>query len=210
MIIQLFMNHLEIEVKFFIKSIKGLRQDLQKIGAKRMGRVFERNLRFEDAGENLLKNRSLLRLRQAGQNRLTFKKPCLAPTNGCKVFEEIETVVDDFEATVAILAALGYQPVQTYEKWRETFETDHATVCIDTMPFGVFMEIEGAAPDIRALADRLGFKWEKRILETYLGLFDALAKEFQLGFTDITFDNFKTATASFDHFWPDFEAGRQN
>lgn len=201
------MHQLEIEVKFFIKDIEQLRRRLQKIGANRDGRVFERNLRFEDAAHSLRKNRSLLRLRQDDRNILTFKRPGPGPAEGCKVFEEIETTVGDFEATAGILAALGYRCVQTYEKWRETFRMGAALICIDTMPFGDFVEIEGAAADIRALAGQLGFKWEQRIVETYLGLFEALAKAHQIAFNDITFDNFKTINASFDGFWSGFEAG---
>jgi adenylate cyclase, class 2 len=201
------MQHLEIEVKFYLKNRTKLRQDLQRIDAKCDGRVFERNLRFEDAAHNLRKKGCLLRLRQDKGNILTFKRPFKGPDQGCKVFEEIETKVSDLEATSAILTALGYQCVQIYEKWRETFQVGDTVVCIDTMPFGDFIEIEGLAADIKKLARQLGFKWEKRILATYLGLFEALAKAHNLSFVDITFDNFKPVTNIFDNFWSGFEAG---
>ena len=59
------------------------------------------------------------------------------------------------------------------------------------MPYGVFLEIEGQKPRIRDIANRLGVKWEERIVFNYLEIFEILQREEGLPFSDITFENFK-------------------
>jgi adenylate cyclase class 2 len=59
------------------------------------------------------------------------------------------------------------------------------------MPYGNFLEIEGAEKHIKQYARRLGLPWDGRILGNYLEIFDIIRKELDLKFTDVTFDNFK-------------------
>ena len=77
------------------------------------------------------------------------------------------------------------------EKWRETITIGPTHLCIDRLPFGRFLEIEGEKADIRSVADSIGMNWENRIVLNYHGIFTILKKELNLGFTDITFDNFQ-------------------
>lgn len=100
--------------------------------------------------------------------------------------------VDHFETTDRILQALGFHRAQTYEKWRETFSFGGTVCCIDMLPFGAFLEIEGDRDAIRDVARGIGLPWESRILSNYLALFDGLKRACNLPFSDITFDNFKT------------------
>ena len=79
---------------------------------------------------------------------------------------------------------------QIYEKYRETFTIKSACLCLDTMPFGDFLEIEGDKAAIRALAERLSLPWEHRILTNYLNIFATIKTNHGLGFNDVTFDNF--------------------
>ncbi len=51
---------------------------------------------------------------------------------------------------------LGYTPYFIYEKRRETFDLRGCEVMIDEMPYGWFLEIEGAADAIRARVGELG------------------------------------------------------
>ena len=97
----------------------------------------------------------------------------------------------DFDACRSILEGLGFHPEQAYEKWRETFVLNNTNLLIDTMPYGLFLEIEGQKSDIRNLADRLGLKWEERILLNYLEIFEIIQRKEGLHFRDITFENFR-------------------
>jgi adenylate cyclase class 2 len=102
----------------------------------------------------------------------------------------MEVQVDDFETCQKILENLGFHPEQTYEKWRETFMLENTKVLLDTTPCGDFMEIEGSKSHIVALANRLGLKWQERILLNYLAIFEIVRRGENLAFHDMTFDNF--------------------
>jgi adenylate cyclase class 2 len=183
-------DNLEIEVKFHLPEVKPIRDRMLAMGAIHCGRVFETNVRFEDASKSLKKQRILLRLRKDDRIRLTLKSSLSRPDTQFKVHRELEVEVGDFEACHSILEGLGFHPEQTYEKRRETFVLNKTNLLIDTMPYGLFLEIEGEKSDIRNLADRLGLKWEKRILLNYLEIFEIVRREEALLFTDITFENF--------------------
>ena len=89
-----------------------------------------------------------------------------------------------------ILESLGFREEQVYEKWRETFRLNSTNLCLDTMPYGDFLEIEGQKEDIKELAYRIGLKWQKRILFNYLAIFDVIKQKLNLPFYDVTFSNF--------------------
>lgn len=199
------MDHEEIEVKFYVSRMDVLRQRLLDLGASSIGRVFEKNIRFEDAEESLIAARALLRLRHDGKNILTYKQATASGDDQFKVYREIETEVSDYEATRKILGALGYFPRQAYEKYRETFTFNGAVICLDTMPYGDFLEIEGEKRRIRELSDGLGLDWDKRILATYLEMFAYISKTVPLEFEDLTFDNFSSLQGDFSSCWQYFE-----
>lgn len=186
------MDSLEVEVKFLAPDLAGLRSRLLELGAiQAHPRTFERNERFETADAALLQRGELLRLRQDNGVRLTFKGPSAADAaSEVKVREEIEVTVDQFDAMSAILQRLGFRPVQTYEKYRETFEWGDLEVVLDEMPYGDFIELEGPEASIRAAADRLGLDWSRRITTNYLALMAHLKEAFELAFDDLTFANF--------------------
>jgi len=205
------MNELEIEVKFLLTGFDAVRRRLTDLGAVSGGSVFESNTRFDDAEQSLLKRHALLRLRKDTQNRLTYKEP-IPEREGesrgqFKIFHELEVVVSDGSTLARILGALGFAPVQIYEKQRETFTVNAATVCFDRMPFGHFLEIEGDEASILDIAQRLGLQWERRILATYLSLFDHLRSACGLSFTDVTFDHFQRLDRDFTEHLRLFEMG---
>jgi adenylate cyclase class 2 len=183
---------LEIEVKFLLTDPAPIRRRLIELGAESKGREFEKNIRFEDRQNSFKRTDRLLRLRQDRQAQLTFKSIEPDRDGQFKVYRELEVGVDDFQTMHQILEAVGFHPVQEYEKWRETLFLEHTEFCFDTLPFGEFLEIEGGRRSIRVFADRLGLNWEHRILDTYLQIFEQLRQRKGLSFPDLTFDNFKT------------------
>jgi len=185
------MEKLEFEVKFFLSDIQSLRQDILDLGARSQGRYFEKNLRFEDANKTLKGKKCLLRLRHDHKTTLTFKSPPQESSNQFKVLKEQEVEVGDFATMNGILESLGFHCEQIYEKWRETLIIGNTEFCLDAMPYGNFLEIEGATKDISQYAQDLGLQWGKRILSNYLEIFEILRKKWDLKFTDLTFENFK-------------------
>jgi adenylate cyclase class 2 len=182
---------LEIEVKFLAPAPEEIRRRLADLGARSSGRAFESNLRFDDEHRTLLAKGSLLRLRADRRYLLTFKAPSAEGGADFKVHRELEVEVADFDRTAQILQALGYRPVQRYEKWRETYPLGGTDICLDTLPFGEFLEIEGEKDAIRRVAEKIGLNWGNRILDNYLHIFELIRHREKLPFSDATFDNFE-------------------
>jgi len=189
---------LEVEVKFYTPDLTAVRQRLLAEGAELVAdRIFERNMRFDNSQGELQHKRQLLRLRQDRAARLTFKGESAHQAGSeAQVREELEITVSSFETAVAILQRLGLQPVQLYEKYRETFRLGPVEIVLDELPFGNFVELEGEEAAIRAVAATLGLDWSRRILYNYLYLMALLKEQQELPFSDLTFDNFRQTTAT--------------
>jgi adenylate cyclase, class 2 len=185
------MEKLETEVKFYLSDVQSMHARICKLGARSQGRFFEKNLRLEDTDNTLRHKRSLLRLRRDNKTTLTFKSTPPGRNTQFKILKELEVEVNDFDTMARILEALGFYCDQIYEKWRETLVLKQTKFCMDSMPYGNFLEIEGREEDIKSFAIRLGLHWGKRILLNYLEIFDILKKKMDLDFNDVTFDNFK-------------------
>ncbi len=198
---------LEVEVKFHLEQPDRMQQRLIDLGATFQPRMFELNLRFEDADHTLESKQQLLRLRRDASCRLTFKSKPSPMETECKVYRELEVAVDDFDTMQAILNALGFKAVQTYEKWRQVFAWKGVELCIDTLPYGSFLEIEGSEVDIKAAAQMLHLPWHKRILSNYLAIFEVLRSRNNLPFKDVTFSNFEPYPSQLQPLLDELEAG---
>jgi adenylate cyclase class 2 len=158
---------LEIELKFLNPDFAALRRRLMALGAEPLDRVFERNLVFDDAARSLKSASTLLRLRTERKSLLTLKRPPEREQDGVKVFEEIETEVADPLAMQRMLEALGYREAFAYEKLRETWRFGEQLVCLDILPFGRFVEIEGEREALFEAARALGLPPESSSTKTY-------------------------------------------
>ena len=192
------MDSLEIEVKFAVAQLPILREKIIGLGATSKGRHFETNVRFDDAADNLQRKQCLLRLRQDAGTTLTFKSRPDDSDPQFKIHKELEVRVSDFDVMEQILVSLGFERRQVYEKWRESFLLDHTHLCIDQMPFGDYLEIEGSKTAIRQVASRLGLNWNRRIRLTYLDMFTLIRNRLKLPFADITFQNFANVSQPID------------
>ncbi len=185
------MKSLEIEIKFYIPDIDSIRTRIRTLGAQLKGNGFETNIRFDDEAMHLTQGKKLLRLRQDSCCRLTVKSPPDDADTEFKILRELEVNISDSQTMIAILEQLGFYPRQVYEKQREIYLFNQTELCLDSLPYGHFLEIEGEKDDIRKAADAIGLNWEKRITANYLSLFATLQKQLNLPFEDITFENFK-------------------
>src|SRR5258708_1302073 len=148
----------ETEIKLELDDPVSAKRQLARLGfsiARR--RVLEINTIFDTPHSLLLRERKLLRLRQAGSRRtLTFKGPPVA--SRYKSREEIESAVTDDKAMRLILKGLGYEPVFRYEKYRTEFTGpgQAGAVMLDETPIGDFLELEGSPRWIERTARALG------------------------------------------------------
>lgn len=185
------MKNQELEVKFYVHDLAAIEQHLVSLGAVLVQpRTFEMNLRFDTPEQELSRNFRVLRLRQDTAARMTFKGPAYG-SEGVRVRQEIEFIVEDFEAARDLLEALGYQVSMGYEKYRTVYDLGEVHITLDEMPYGNFVEIEG--PDPESILDvnlDLGLIWEARASESYVNIFERLKKELKLDFRDLSFENF--------------------
>ena len=201
------MSNLEIEIKFHLENPGAIREAIIGLGATSPGRIFETNHILDDRGQTLLLNNSLLRLRQTDSALLTFKSPAPAPAGGFKIRRELEVQVEDFATTQQILEKIGFKTVRIYEKYRETFKFYDTHLCLDTLPYGDFLEIEGNKKEILDLSGKLGFDWSQRSVLNYHELFELVKADLQLPFSDITFANFEGISVDILKLSDQFEAG---
>lgn len=194
----------EVEVKFLVEGFTAIKQRLATMGAELVApRVFERNTRFDTLDEGLLRRQELLRLRQDTRSRLTFKGPSTYDANSeAKIREEIELEIGDFSRMAMILTRLGFQPMQTYEKYRETFQWNEVEIVLDEMPFGLFIELEGPEARIKDAASSLGLDWSNRVLTNYLAIMELARQKFHLPFSDLTFNNFEQRPVDLGKIFP--------
>jgi len=141
---------------------------LSALGAQRIGRSFESNVVYDDITRSLKSRGTLLRLREQNSRFILTLKTAAAATSGlAKVYEESETEVLNAPAMRDILAGLGYLPVLRYEKVREEWTHLGCEICLDTLPFGLFAEIEGSEQNIMACAEALSLPQSTASKATY-------------------------------------------
>jgi adenylate cyclase class 2 len=181
----------EREVKFFVTDLRKIQIHLLAAGAEIIRpRVFERNLRFDDPAGSLTSAGRLLRLRDDGMARLTYKDRAHVD-DVISEREELEVQVSDFNTAYALLAALGYEVSVQYEKYRTTYQLHDVEVDLDEMPYGYFLEIEGpGAEAIQKAAKLLELNWDARSTLSYITLFERL-RTGGLDARHLTFDQLK-------------------
>jgi adenylate cyclase, class 2 len=191
-------DHLEMEVKFYLVDPVSFEQRLRSIGASlTQPRTFETNLRFDTPDMALTKEHRVLRLRQDQAAYLTYKGPSEWGKT-VAVRQEIEISVSDFESTQLLLEALGYHINVRYEKWRSKYQLENIEIDLDEMPFGNFVEIEGDdEKKIERMAAMLSLAWPNRVNDSYLRLFEHVKETKHLDVQNLVFTDFKNHKISF-------------
>ncbi len=196
-------DYTEFEVKFYPVDKNKYRTKLQSIGAKLV--VPERKMirLVADYRDNpTLGNRECIRVRDEGDMiRLSFK----SFVNDAKEVsdqKEIETEVDNFDATVKIFEKLGLKFNRRQETLREEWNYKGAQITIDTWP-GILplTEIEGnSEKEVKDISKVLGFDWNKKLIMPSSGLYakvygisdkEALEKISNISFEDVPFTDLK-------------------
>ena len=167
---------LEQEVKFACSDFDRLRPILEENKARFVHRVFEHNRVYDTPGRHLRAGGKLLRLREARQAVLCLKQsPGDAKTPGhvssqVKTWEETQTQVVDPGSMHSLLLSLGYEVVFAYQKVREKWQAGGCEVCLDRLPFGRYVEIEGEPDRIWAQARTLGLSPQEWSGKSYFDL----------------------------------------
>ncbi len=167
----------EIEKKYRLtkKARETIVRRLQKLGSSPGEIEFEENTLYR--GGRLELGGCSLRLRRVnGRALLTFKLrfPSKSPI---KHQREEETEVANADAMSAILRSLEFRPALVYEKRRVRWQIGKAEIALDELPFGLFMEIEGAEKEIARVEKLLEAKGLPAVMETYPALTAQLGRK---------------------------------
>ncbi|MGF1505122.1 MAG: class IV adenylate cyclase [Chloroflexi bacterium] len=189
----------EIEVKFVLPDLDAMRERLRELGARPRGQYHEFNIRLDDPDGSLDERNIQLRVRRAveGQDtfsKLTVKTPSADSDPAFKIRREIETLVDDYDALVATLEFLGYTPYWRYEKYREKLTLGEVEICLDRVPIGQFMELEGPKEAIREVASLIGLSMSESLTHSYSKLFRRACDALGLEHGDLTFEALRGVT----------------
>jgi adenylate cyclase class 2 len=143
----------EVEVKYRSVDHDHLIRVLARAGAALTGSVTHEDIYLSHPARDFAQTNEAFRIRRIGdENRITYKGPRRSgPT---KTREEIEILVaegpEPFRHLLRLLENLGFRPVATIRKQRESFHLrfqDHEMeIALDTAPgLGAFAEIETLA-----------------------------------------------------------------
>jgi len=147
---------IEIEVKFYIENYEKIINKTKDYADKSGENGLEINILFDTKNYFLKQQNKILRLRSyLGKTILTFKQPSPNSSREFKKLEETEVTSDSFEELNYILVNSGYSNTQIYEKMRQIFYKDDLEICIDRLPYGDFIELEGAETEIKLAAQAL-------------------------------------------------------
>ncbi|HWC95978.1 MAG TPA: class IV adenylate cyclase [Candidatus Sulfopaludibacter sp.] len=163
----------ETEIKLAVANVQTARRLLRAAGFRVFRRrVFESNVVFDTAGGTLRKNRTMVRVREAGSHAtLTFKGVPIAGKH--KSREELETEIASARTVSQILDRLGFLPSFRYEKYRAEYRAagGSGVATLDETPIGVYIELEGSPRWIDRMARKLGFAESDYIVASYASLY---------------------------------------
>jgi adenylate cyclase class 2 len=166
----------EIKVEIQETDLQEVRRRFEELGCRqKVVRTREENLLFDGPDKHLKNSGSALRLRQYGAKcLLTFKGPRVEDER-LKIREEIETEVDDFQASKNVLERIGFRVCFEYGKYREKLQlqvgSEEVEICIDETPVGCFVEIEGSAASIEYVASSMGWTSAQYLNRNYIDLY---------------------------------------
>jgi adenylate cyclase class 2 len=129
---------------------------LNEFGAEFAGEDHEENIIF--ANDELIARNAVVRVRKIDGRSILTLKMRLPGIGGIKQQVEEETAIADPEAMIRIIEQLGIRRRVVYEKRRRTWKFRSVEVVIDELPFGLYMEIEGAITAIKEAEMLLGIE----------------------------------------------------
>lgn len=179
---------MEIEVKVPVAGVAGVKARAQALGYEiHRERHFEANILYDYPERSISLSGCLLRVRETPQGALlTFKgKVVHDPT--FKVRPEEETTCADGGALRSILESIGLRPFFRYEKFREEYRGEGGLLCLDELPFGDFLELEGEPAAIEALARSLELDPASFVKRSYADLYGEHCRKLGVPFGNIVF-----------------------
>jgi adenylate cyclase class 2 len=167
----------EIEVKVAVPDAAAMRTRIEAAGGVAVHpRRLEDDAVFDHDGVLAAAGR-LLRLRRSGGRAVLTAKGPVQRERGYKERPEVETDVADPDGVAAVLETAGLAVAWRYQKYRTAWSLAGATLLLDEIPHGCFLEIEGPPAAIDAAAARLGVSPAEYRTESYRRIHEQACRE---------------------------------
>jgi len=178
----------EIEVKVPVADVAAIKSRAEKLGYPiHQDRHFEANILYDYPDRSLSLSGCLLRVRETPEGALfTFKGKVVHDPN-FKVRPEVETLCESGASLRSILENIGLRPFFRYEKFREEYSGEGGLLCLDELPFGHYLELEGEPDAIEALATALDLDRSTFIKRSYADLYGEHCRKLGVPFGNIVF-----------------------
>lgn len=152
----------EIEVKILEIDPKEIVAKLKDLGAKKVESGIVKITAFDFPDDRLMNKGSYVRVRTFGhRTELVLKQ--LVDRGAHKIMEEIETNVDDYDATLRLFDTLGMKVFAKHEKYRATYTLGNMKFELDKYPsIPWMMEVEAPTEkDVEEGVKKLGLEMSK-------------------------------------------------
>lgn len=180
---------MEVEIKVPISDPEEFRKKIIKAGGiLKRERHFESNFLYDFSDRSLSVQGCLLRIRELPEGALLTFKGKVLQHEKYKTRPEAETLCQDKQAIKGILHSIGLKIYFRYEKYREEYILANALVCIDELPFGWFLEIEGDEENIEKVAEMLRLDSNTFSKKSYAAIYAEICRQAGKPFTDILFN----------------------
>jgi adenylate cyclase class 2 len=180
-------SQIETELKFQTTDPKKVLSVLLASGAKIISNNKQKTVRFDTTNHDLENKGVFIRVRAEGEENTITLKEKIGNDETVRQRKETEFKIEDLDKMSYIIEKLGFDYVLIMEKYRIELTYKNSHVCIDEMPFGFYVEIEGEEAEINAITQELGFKPEEKIIVTYWDLFEDWKKEKNIQTDNIVF-----------------------
>ena len=165
----------ETELKVPVSGHEAVRRALAALGAVRTHELArEVNLLLDGPERRLAAAGCVLRLRRYGDRHLLTFKGKASFEGAVKSRVEHELEIEDGELMRRVLEAIGFEVVMRYDKDREGWRLDEMSIVLDRTPMGDFVEIEGPAGTLEAVARALGLDPDAAVRGSYVSLWQEL------------------------------------
>ena len=151
----------EIEAKFFVNDFASIREKLSSISATcSKPRTLMRRYTYTLVEKSNASSHEWARVRDEG-DKITMAYKLAFDTARADGTEEIEIIVNDFDAAATLMSKLGFNDRLHQESYRETWKYGDFQITLDEWPvIGTFVEIEGPNEEgVRHLSANLGFDY---------------------------------------------------
>ncbi len=160
---------LEVETKIKLENPEKTKEDIIKLGAVHIKKEKQTDEFFDFDDQRIKNSNELIRIRN--KKTLCLKENQRESEN-IKQSDEYESEIENYDTIIRVFKKVNLKVTGKKERTRDKYKLRNCEICIDTLPFGNFIEIEGPRTEIITISKRLGFNENQLISKTYCKLFE--------------------------------------